>query len=269
MNAAEICRYRKDILSQTKRCLHSQLGEPPSFYHRIHLLISDSERGLFANLLRGSPAIPGKPSQLFYSLHTAALNPVISPKEHFFRHIQRDLRASASADGTSPRPPGLTALPPVPPRPAPSPQSAPKPLFFGRLPLPLWCDLCTHWPGLGSCRGGGRPHRGSLVGSSSSFGGTTGWGRKPDFPLPWATTEYIDCPFPGEVRNHPKTWPRLSFYYHLFPEKFSKRHHLCMSVAIGNAIVVGLRIEIDCPSLPSGEIYDHNHLTMSGPIWVE
>ena len=168
MNAAEICRYRKDILSQTKRCLHSQLGEPPSFYHRIHLLISDSERGLFANLLRGSPAIPGKPSQLFYSLHTAALNPVISPKEHFFRHIQRDLRASASGDGTSPRPPGLTALPPVPPRPAPSPQSAPKPLFFGRLPLPLWCDLCTHWPGLGSCEEEAGPTVGPLSAAAAA-----------------------------------------------------------------------------------------------------
>ena len=156
MRAAEICRYRKDILSQTKRCLHSQLGEPPSLYHRIHLLISDSGRGLFANLLRGSSPIPGKPSQLFYSLHTAALNPVISPKEHFFRHIQRDLRASAPGNGTSSRPSSLTDLPPVAVRPARSPFFAPKTPFFGRLPLPLWCDLCTHWPGLGSCREGGR-----------------------------------------------------------------------------------------------------------------
>ena len=131
MRAAEICRYRKDILSQTKRCLHSQLGEPPSLFHRIHLLISDSERGLFANLLRGSPPIPGKPSQLFYSLHTAALNPVISPKEHFFRHIRGDLRASASADGSSSRPPSLTDLPPVPSRHAPVTFFRPKTPFLG------------------------------------------------------------------------------------------------------------------------------------------
>ena len=131
MRAAEICRYRKDILSQTKRCLHSQLGEPPSLYHRIHLLISDSGRGLFANLLRGSSPIPGKPSQLFYSLHTAALNPVISPKEHFFRHIRGDLRASASADGSSSRPPSLTDLPPVPWRHAPVTFFRPKTPFLG------------------------------------------------------------------------------------------------------------------------------------------
>ena len=119
-------------------------------------------REAYSQISFESPPIPGKPSQLFYSLHTAALNPVISPKEHFFRHIQPDLRASASADGRSPRPPSLTALSPVPPRPAPSPFSAPKTPFFGR--LPLWCDLCTHWPGLGSCRGGGRPaHRGSAA----------------------------------------------------------------------------------------------------------
>ena len=197
-------------MSQTKRCLHSQLGEPPSFYHRIHLLISDSKRGLFANLLRWSPAIPGKPSQLFYSLHTAALNPVISPKEHFFRHIQRDLRASASANGTSPRPLNVTTLPLVPPRPAPSPQIAPKPLFFGRLGLLVWCDLCTHWPGLGSCREEAGPTVGPSTAPAAGLAVAYHRLRKKAatfcfYHEPPLASTCIDCPIPGEVRNHPKT----------------------------------------------------------------
>ena len=70
---AEICRYRKDILSQTKRCLHSQVGEPPSLlHHRIHLLISDCARGLFANLLR-EPAYPWKAlTALLFTAHSGS-----------------------------------------------------------------------------------------------------------------------------------------------------------------------------------------------------
>ena len=57
---------------------------------------------LIRKSLQGIHCIPGKPSQLFYSLHTAALNPVISPKEHFFRHNHRNPPAPIS--GNRPRP---------------------------------------------------------------------------------------------------------------------------------------------------------------------
>ena len=125
-------------------------------------------REAYSQISFESPPIPGKPSQLFYSLHTAALNPVISPKEHFFRHIQPDLRASASADGRSPRPPSLTALSPVPPRPAPSPFSAPKTPFFWAAPTvvrPLYTLAGTRQ--LQRRREAGPP----WVGSTSSSGG--------------------------------------------------------------------------------------------------
>ena len=91
---------------------------------------------LIRKSLSREPPIPGKPSQLFYSLHTPPLNPVISPKEHFFRHIQCDLRASALADGTSSRPSSLTDLHPVPPRPALVTFFCPKNPFFWAAPSP-------------------------------------------------------------------------------------------------------------------------------------
>ena len=104
---------------------------------------------------------------------------------------------------------------------------APNPFFGGR--LPLWCDLCTHWPGLGSCREEAGPTVGPL--SAAAAERTTGWGRKPDFPLPWATT-YIDCPLSGEVRNHPKGFLEahdLSLFISFPFERISTEiHALCM-----------------------------------------
>ena len=107
---------------------------------------------LIRKSLQGIHCIPGKPSQLFYSLHTAALNPVISPKEHFFppqppsptrSHIRQQAEAksplkSHCSHSNSTHP--VLVLP----------QNS---VFLGQPPLPLWRDLCTHWwPGLGSCR---------------------------------------------------------------------------------------------------------------------
>ena len=164
---------------------------------------------------------------VFHSLHPPPLNPVISPKEHFSRHIQHDLRAPALPNIISPRPPSLTALPLLPQRSAVSLFWAPNPFFGGR--LPLWCDLCTHWPGLGSCREEAGPTVGPL--SAAAAERTTGWGRKPDFPLPWATT-YIDCPLSGEVRNHPKGFLEahdLSLFISFpFERIFTEIHVPCM-----------------------------------------
>ena len=163
MRAAEICRYRKDILSQTKRCLHSQVGEPPSLlHHRIHLLISDCARGLFANLLR-EPAYPWKAlTALLFTAHSGSQSRNFPQRTLFPSHstwftsfcIGRRQKPEASQSHCS-----------IPGAPTPCPLSLFRPQnpFFWA-PLPLWCDLCTHWPGLGSCRGGGRPaHRGSAA----------------------------------------------------------------------------------------------------------
>ena len=67
---------------------------------------------------------------VFHSLHPPPLNPVISPKEHFFRHIQHDLRAPALPNIISPRLPSLTALPLLPQRSA-SLFFEPQTLFLG------------------------------------------------------------------------------------------------------------------------------------------
>ena len=102
---------------------------------------------------------------VFHSLHPPPLNPVISPKEHFFRHIQHDLRAPALPNIISPRPPSLTALPLLPQRSAVSLFWAPNPFFGGAAPTvvrPLYTLAGTR-----QLQRGGRPHRGSLVGSSS------------------------------------------------------------------------------------------------------
>ena len=106
---------------------------------------------LIRKSLQGIHCIPGKPSQLFYSLHTAALNPVISPKEHFSATLTVTQPLPYQATGRGQKPPKITLLSPQL-RP-PGASFAPKQRFFGRPPLPLWRDLCTHWwPGLGSCR---------------------------------------------------------------------------------------------------------------------
>ena len=141
----------------------------------------------------------------------------------------------------------------------------PQTLFFGGR-LPLWCDLCTHWPGLGSCREEAGPTVGPL--SAAAAERTTGWGRKPDFPLPWATT-YIDCPLSGEVRNHPKGFLEahdLSLFISFPFERISTEIHVpCIYC---QCLWTGVSIQINYPSSP-GEIYDQHHLTMSGPIWLE
>ena len=187
MRAAEICRYRKDILSQTKRCLHSQVGEPPSLlHHRIHLLISDCARGLFANLLR-EPAYPWKAlTALLFTAHSGSQSRNFPQRTLFPSHstwftsfcIGRRQKPKASQSHCS-----------IPGAPTPCPLS----LFRPQNPFFLGgshCGATSVHTGRDSAAAeeeGGRPTVGRQ--HQQQRRSTTGWGRKLDFPLPWAVPQ--------------------------------------------------------------------------------
>ena len=166
---------------------------------------------LIRKSLQGIHCIPGKPSQLFYSLHTAALNPVISPKEHFSATITVTHPLPYQATGRGQKPPKITLLSPQL-RP-PGASFAPKQRFFWAAASPAVArPLYTLVAGTRQLQKRRRP-----AGPRGKEGPSTGPQVEEEsrFPLPWATT-YIDSHFQVRRQKPPKSFTEAQFIPLLF-----------------------------------------------------